>query len=177
MHLLRNRFRPVRHTGILTAFALVAVVGACDVPAPPWVETTSEERTPGGVDAALDSVYATFSEAYARANVQLLMDEVYARGAFYLPPGTPILEGQDRFRGRFSFLERYARNGGPGPEISFQIVDRDVDGNLAYDIGIYTLRPPDGSEAGASRGKFVVVWKRNADGEWRIHADSFSAME
>lgn len=129
-------------------------------------------------DAALDSVYATFSRAYARANVHILMDEVYAPGAFYLPPGSPILTGQDQFRGQFSFLERYARTEGPGPDISFEIVDRDLDGDLAYDIGVYTIRAPGApADDPGTRGKFIVIWKRDQRGEWRIHADAFSAMD
>lgn len=166
-----------RHVrGLAIALTATAILGACDLPDPPWV--TTEEPPAPDVAAALDSVYAAFSRAYASANVQMLMEEVYAPGAYYLSPGLPILEGQDQFRGQFSFLEPYARDGGPGPEISFQIVDRDVDGDLAYDIGIYTLRPPGAPpDAEGGRGKFVVVWKRNSRGEWRIHADSYSAME
>jgi len=167
--------RPTRALPTLAVAALAAVLGACDMPPPPWTEAEDPPAPQAG--AALDSVYATFSEAYARANVQLLMDRVYAPDAYYLPPGTPILEGQDQFRGQFSFLERYAREGAPGPEISFDIADRDVDGDLAYDIGVYTLRAPDAPEDEVSQGKFVVVWKRNAQGEWRIHADSYSPLE
>lgn len=159
----------------IRALVLAAIVGGCDRPAPPRVVETGEQ-TPGAVNAALDSVYAAFSEAYARANVQMLMDRVYAPDAFYMPAGSPILEGQDQFRGQFSFLEPYARDGLPGPDIAFDIIDRDVDGDLAYDIGIYTIDP--GAPGGQpGRGKFLVVWKRNSQGEWRIHADSFSPLE
>jgi ketosteroid isomerase-like protein len=148
--------------------ALAVLAAACG-PAPP-------PRDRAAVDSALDARYATFSDAYAQASVQLLMEEVYAEDGYYLPPGSPILHGQDQFRGQFSFLERYARDDGPGPQIAFEIVDRDVDGDLAYDIGIYTLRPPDAADdAAGSRGKFVVIWKR-VDGEWRIWADAFSPM-
>ena len=55
----------------------------------------SKATSRSDLEAALDSVYAAFSRAYAAANVQILMDEVYAPGAFYLSPGLPILEGQD----------------------------------------------------------------------------------
>lgn len=134
--------------------------------------------SPGGaVGAELDGVYASFTRAYAEANVQALMDEVYADSAFYLPPGSPILRGQDQFRGQFAFLEPYGRDQRPGPRIEFEIVDRDVRDDLAYDIGLYTIRPPDAPEAAGSRGKFIVIWKRNADGEWRIWADGYSPVE
>lgn len=128
--------------------------------------------------ARLDSVYAVFTRAYAEADVDLLMDSVYAPGGFYLPPNAPILEGQDAFRGQFEgFLGPIAERGEPGPAISFDIRDRAISGDLAYDIGVYTIRRPDAAaDAPGSRGKFIVIWKRDADGRWRIHADGYSAM-
>lgn len=143
-------------------------------------EGAAASSTGGGTDAVgaeLDRVYESFTRAYAEANVQTLMDEVYADSAFYLPPDSPILRGQDQFRGQFAFLEPYGRDRRPGPRIEFEIVDRDVRDDLAYDIGLYTIRPPDAPEAAGSRGKFIVIWKRNADGEWRIWADGFSPVE
>ncbi len=130
------------------------------------------------VSAELDSVYATFSRAYAEADVDLLMDSVYAREGYYLPPNAPILEGQDAFRGQFEgFLGPIAERGEPGPVISFDIRDRAIDGDLAYDIGVYTIRRPDAAaDAPGSRGKFIVIWKRDAAGAWRIHADGFSGL-
>lgn len=130
------------------------------------------------VSAELDSVYAVFTRAYADADVDLLMDSVYARDGYYLPPNAPILEGQDAFRGQFeSFLGPIAQRGEPGPLISFDIRDRAIDGDLAYDIGIYTIRRPDApADAPGSSGKFIVIWKRDASGGWRIHADGFSAL-
>ena len=161
------RFRRPPLAAALATAVLLSVPACAPEPGPPSTSTAS---------AALDSVYATFTEAYARANVQLLMDEVYAPDAYYLPPDSPILEGQDQFRGQFSFLERYARTDEPGPAISFEVVDREIAGDLAYDIGVYTLRPPGApADAGGGKGKFVVIWKR-IDGQWRIWADAFSGM-
>lgn len=155
--------------------ALLLIAGAC-APSEPEPEPDPASRR-AAVSAALDSTYAVFTEAYERANVQLLMDEVYARDGYYLPPGSPILHGQDQFRGQFSFLERFARDGGPGPRITFDIVDRDIDGDLAYDIGVYSILPPGAAEdVEPGQGKFIVIWKR-IDGDWRIWADGFSPVE
>lgn len=164
-HAFRVLLRP------LTVVAILAGAAACAVESEP----SGADRA--AVDAALDSTYAVFSEAYARANVQLLMDEVYAPDAFYLPPDSPILQGQDQFRGQFSFLERYARADAPGPRISFEITDRQISDDLVTDIGVYTLRAPDApADAPGTRGKFIVVWRR-IRGEWRIWADGYSAVE
>lgn len=169
-----GRLGPRAHFLAVVAVAVCALVGASCAP-PEDGADPAEERA--AAEAALDSAYVTFSEAYARASVQLLMDEVYARDAYYLPPDLPILHGQDQFRGQFSFLERYTRDGGRGPEIAFEIVDREINGDMAYDVGVYTLRAPDAPpEAEGSRGKFIVIWERNPRGEWRIRADGFSAI-
>lgn len=155
---------------LFTPFLPVAlgVLGAC-APASPDDSTAS---------ARLDSVYAVFTRAYAEADVDLLMDSVYAPDGYYLPPNAPILEGQDAFRSEFEgFLGPIAERGGPGPAISFDIRDRAISGDLAYDIGVYTIRRPDAdADAPGSRGKFIVIWKRNAAGHWRMHADGFSGM-
>lgn len=130
------------------------------------------------IAAEFDSIYGVFTRAYAEANVDLLMDSVYAPDGYYLPPNSPILEGQESFREQFArFLQPIAERGGPGPDISFDIRDRSISGSLAYDIGVYTIRPAAApADAPGSRGKFIVIWKRNADGHWRIHADGFSAL-
>jgi len=156
------------------SFAL-GVLCAC---APSDSDPVDPATDTAAVSAQLDSVYAVFSRAYAEADVDLLMDSVYARDGFYLPPDAPILEGQDAFRGQFeSFLGPIAERGEPGPVISFDIRDRAIGGDLAYDIGVYTIRRPDApDDAPASRGKFLVIWKRGSGGAWRIHADGFSAL-
>lgn len=165
---------PSLFSGLLTAAILLASVTGCAPEPEPDPDAAARHAA---VSAVLDSTYTVFSRAYAEANVQLLMDEVYAREGYYLPPGSPILQGQDQFRGQFSFLERFARDGGPGPQISFDIVDRDIDGDLAYDIGVYSILSPDAAaDAEPGQGKFIVIWKR-IDGDWRIWADGFSPLE
>lgn len=157
--------------------AIAALLGACQpAPEPDQAEGADRDRT--SVEGELDRVYSSFTRAYAEADVQMLMDSVYADSAYYLPPNSPILRGQDQFRGQFGFLEPFAREGRPGPRIAFEIVDREIRDDLAYDIGVYTIRPPDAAPgAVGSRGKFVVIWKRDDAGEWRIWADAFNPVD
>ena len=165
---------PSPFSGLLAAAILLTAATAC---APESESDPDAAARHAAVSAALDSTYTVFRRAYAEANVQLLMDEVYAPEGYYLPPESPILQGQDQFRGQFSFLERFARDGGGGPQISFDIVDRDIDGDLAYDIGVYSILQPGASgDAEPGQGKFIVIWKR-IDGDWRIWADGFSPLE
>lgn len=157
---------------------VLAALSAGCAEAPEPEERVTADRDRARVEGEIDRVYETFSRAYARADVGMLMDSVYGDSAFYLPPGSPVLHGQDRFRGEFSFLERYTRAGGPGPDLTFESVERDYAGDLAYDIGVYTLTLPDRpGAAGVSRGTFLVVWKRGEDGHWRIRAHALTPLE
>lgn len=166
---------PIRSALFAFLAPMALLLSACaEEPEPEPGMTT--DRDINGIAPEFDQAYDTFSRAYAEADVQLLMDSVYAPDAFYLPPDSPILSGQDQFRGQFSFLERFTRTGQPGPDIQFEIVDRDVSGDLAYDIGTFTLRSPLTPHEEPTRGTFIVVWKKNPQGQWRIHADSFSPL-
>ena len=153
---------------IATAAAMAAACGGEDAGGPP----TEEERAV--VAAQLDSIYRVFSDAYRDASVERLMRDVYHDDAFYLPPGSAILEGQAAFRDHFAFLERF--ESGQGPDLSFEIVDRDFRDDLAYDIGYYRLRPRNAPAGAGGQGKFVVIWKRDPRGAWRIWADGFSPV-
>ena len=61
--------------------------------------------------------------------------------------------------------------------IGFRIFQREVIGDLGYDVGVYTLTAtgPDG-ESRTDRGKFVVVTKKGADGKWRFAVDGYSGL-
>jgi ketosteroid isomerase-like protein len=62
-------------------------------------------------------------------------------------------------------------------EISFRIAQRQVEQNFAYDVGIYTLTSfNDKGEARTSKGKFMVVAKREKDGVWRFQVDGYNDL-
>lgn len=171
----RARFSAVAALAALAALGLACAEPAGETPVgTPDGEAVAERQA---ADRELEAVYATFTRAYRQADVALLMDSVYSDSAFYLPPGSPILHGRDQVRTQFAFLESFAQGGAGGPDIAFDITDRDVSGDLAYDIGVYTLRPPGAPEdMVGNQGKFIVIWKRDETGAWRIHADGFSPV-
>ncbi len=122
-------------------------------------------------EQAFDEAYAAFAEAYRQAD-PAGVTRLYAAEAFYLAPGDDIAKG-DVAR-HFEWLSSF--DAGAGPIVEFEIVDREITEDLAYDIGYYTIRLSDAPAGSDSRGKFIVIWKRGQDGTWRIHADGFSEV-
>lgn len=123
-------------------------------------------------EGAFDEVYAAFSAAYRAGDAEAVA-ALYADDAFYLAPGDEIERGDV---GRhFGFLSSFEP--GAGPVIEFEVVDRDISGGLAYDVGYFTFRQDGAPAESAGRGKFIVIWKRGEDGVWRIHADGYSEVD
>lgn len=150
-------------------------------PIPPGYLGGAGGSSAGGSDggdpdpsAAMDAAYERFTRAYHLAEPDSVV-ALYTDDALYLPAGGDVRRGKETLRGEFAFLDSIRESGGKAL-IEFESVDRGASGDLAYDIGYYRLRVArgDGTTTDPSRGKFATVWKRGADGAWRIHVDSFS---
>ena len=67
---------------------------------------------------------------------------------------------------------------GPGTSLTWQAtkVEAARSGDLGYVMGTYQLESKDvaGKEE-ADRGKFVEVWKKQADGSWKATVDIFNS--
>ncbi len=131
---------------------------------------------PADDDAAITALYQRFSQAYDDLDVQAVTD-LYDDDAFYLSPGDDVAARQGRaaIEDAFSFLGRVKERGAK-MDIAFDILKRDIVGDLAYDVGYYRIlnTPPDGGEKRSSAGKFVTVMKRGEDGQWRFVVDGYS---
>ena len=64
-----------------------------------------------------------------------------------------------------------------GKAIALTTVDVTSSGSLAAETGTATLKmqPPSGAEQSQSV-KYVVVWKKQPDGTWKIYRDIWNAM-
>ena len=124
--------------------------------------------------AALDAVYAQFTAGYKQADPKAVAG-LYATNAYYLLPGAKIERGESFILGEFQrYLGRF--KAGSGPNIGFRIVDRQISGDLAHDIGYILMN--DGrtplDENAVPGAKFAVLWKRDASGTWKIYSDTYN---
>ncbi len=124
----------------------------------------------------LDETYRRFTEGYKKLDAASVVN-LYSETAAYLAPGSNIQIGQQKVSGIFtSFFDSVKQRNGR-LEISFRIVQRQVDKNLAYDVGIYTLTSfNDKGESSKDSGKFVVVAKPEKGDTWRFQVDGYSAL-
>lgn len=125
----------------------------------------------------IDAIYGSFSDAYRTLDVEKVTN-LYTEKAAYLPPDDNIIQGREAIGPTFKSFFDWIRSEGRTMAISFRIFQRKVDKNLAYDVGVYTIRQyKDGKEAGSGQGKFVTVAVREKDGKWRFQVDGYSNLK
>lgn len=147
----------MRYTLLLLAAALLAT--SCDV--------SRKAAADKGAEAAMQAVYNTFTKAYKQADPAMVAN-LYTEDAYYLEPNAMIVQGRETIQANFArYLERFTP--GAGPDITFEILERQISGGMGYDIGYYHFN-------GERSGKFIVLWQKQPDGRWMIRGDGFSGL-
>jgi uncharacterized protein (TIGR02246 family) len=120
--------------------------------------------TAGGFDfkAAIEKAIATFEKA-ANAKDADTLASLYAEDATLLPPGSTPVKGRKDIR---QYWERFFET---ASDAEIRTVDVAAFGDVAYEIGAFEANLP-----ARTQGKYVVVWKRQADGSIRMLVDIFN---
>ncbi len=153
---MRTQIKP-RHTAIFLAFCwFLPALGA---------EPAAELKALRETIAAQHEYYLeTLKSGDAEAHASL-----FAEDGVILVPGVPKLEGRQQI-----FYDKRAKLK------SVRVLDGAIrsdhlerSGDLAYEIGTfrYTFQSSD-REPMTVTGKFLVIWKRQADGTWKIQVDA-----
>src|SRR5262245_20148456 len=112
--------------------------------------------------AAIEAANAKFSAAFARGDAKAL-SAMYTSDAIAFPPDSEMIHGNEAI-GEFW---KATRDSGV-QSAALTTVDVGTSGDVAYEVGVVSLAiQPKGKESTTSAAKYVVVWKRQADGSWR----------
>ena len=126
------------------------------------------------IEADVNALKALVDEFDALENVgnpEGLVALIYAEDAVRMLPDEPML------RGKTAILERFKKGAEQfTSQIDNVVEDIQVDGNLAYIRGISTgsFSPKAGGEPITAVGKWMAVYKRQADGSWKCIADIYN---
>jgi uncharacterized protein (TIGR02246 family) len=125
----------------------------------------------GEARQAIEASNTKFVDAVKRSDSTTVADN-YTDDAIVMASGTEAWRGRDAVRKGFTGMMTQA----PAKEFSLKTDDVMVGGDLAVETGSYemTVQPKGGKEM-KDKGKYVVVWKRQADGSWKIVRDIFNS--
>jgi uncharacterized protein (TIGR02246 family) len=143
--------------------ALILLASSCGEKTPPDTRAADE--------SAIRNLDAQWSKAAAARDVDGTVS-YYSDDVSLLGPNAPIASDKQGIRGAWASLL------GPGVSLSWQASKVEVSrsGDLAYVQGVYQMTSKDArGKAVADTGKFVEVWKKQADGKWKTVADIFNS--
>ena len=122
-------------------------------------------------ESALKDLDAQWSKAAAAKDLEITVS-YYADDAVLMPPNAPVAAGaaiRDFWKSMIA---------SPGFAGGWKATKVEVSrsGDLAYLRGSYELTENDASGKPVNgRGKLVEVWKKQADGKWKVVADMFNS--
>jgi uncharacterized protein (TIGR02246 family) len=148
--------------------ALVAslLLGACAAQQP---STSATPRGAATVRAQIEQATARFSETFNRGDAAALA-AMYDTGAVVLAPNAPPMRGRQNIEALWAGARQQGFK-----TLDLVVNSVEVVGNHAIELGSYTLviQPPGQGEA-TDRGKYMVIWRRQPDGSWKLYRDMFN---
>ncbi len=115
---------------------------------------------------AIENGNVKFGEAVRQADAAAIA-ALYTDDATLLPPNSEMIKGRPG-------IEAFWK-GGLDMGIKDAVltaVEVSAVGDLAYEIGKYAIKiQPAGQPVIEDSGKYIVIWKKQADGSWKLHVD------
>ena len=148
---------------------VVLGITAC---APVATETATPVDTRPADEAAIRTAIDGWLAASQAKDIEAFAS-VYAADAVVMLEGAPDMNGLEAIRAGLGGLMQ-----DPNFSLSFEptqvVVARA--GDLAYETGTYglSMSDPEGNPA-SQQGHYVVVWRKEADGQWRIAQELLNA--
>ena len=152
-------------TPLLSQILVVLVVASCRQMAPSNDDATAVRKELNALHAQLDSLYR---QGAAPGVANLHTDSVIIS-----PIEAPDLQGRESVEAILAdFFANYTV-----AQYFLQLKELDVFGDAAYGRGTFTWEAgPQGEEAKTTHGRFATVYRRGADGQWRLHRLIENAM-
>jgi len=149
---------------ILVVASLCAAAAACAAPAPPDTREADAK--------AIRDLEAAWTKDAAAKNVDKWAGYM-AEDSVVLAPNEPVVRGRDKAKEMIK-----AMVADPNFAISFQPtqVEASKGGDFAYSVGTYSMTVSDKDKKPVTdKGKYVTVYKKQADGSWKAVADMFNS--
>jgi len=152
---------------------LIAAIGTLVFPVTLLAQAPTQQAksASGNVRAQIEAVNKHFVDLFNKGDAEGFA-KVYATDAMILPPNAEPIRGRDA-------ITKFWRGGRDAGLRNVVLTTTEVSamGNTAYEVGTAQLemRKPDGSLAGKDTGKYIVIWKRDAAGDWQWYRDIWNS--
>ena len=121
------------------------------------------------IEQAIQDADKQYADAFNRGDVAAIV-ALHTEDVLYLPPNASAVNGRQGVES----AEKEQLDAG-WKNLSFSSVQIGSDGDLAYHVGTFSIDAPTDEGLTTEKGKFVDIYKRQADGSWKIHVSIFNS--
>jgi uncharacterized protein (TIGR02246 family) len=157
---------------LLTAIFAMALTTSCDRVGEKDAQAQHQQeiqQTRAADEAAIRAASAAWSQAATAKDLDKAVS-FYADDALVLPDRAPAIRGNENIRKNWAPLLAL-----PGPGLSWKTGSLEVarSGELAYETGAYNIVTIDKKgKSTDDKGKYLVIWKKQSDGTWKVAVDT-----
>ena len=121
------------------------------------------------IEQAIQDADKQYADAFNRGDLAALAT-LHTEDVLYLPPNASAVSGRQGVKSTAKELfDAGWKN------MSFSSVQFGSDGDLAYHVGTFSVDAPTDKGMRKEEGKFVDIYKRQADGSWKVHVTIFNS--
>lgn len=153
----------MRSTPLVTV-ALAAMIAACQ-PAAPAGLTDADKAVLRGVGDTAQAILNSPPVDWEAYSARWHTEDVVV-----MPPGAAAISGRGAV---VAFLKTFP----PLSNVRFQVQETEGTGDLAYQWGTYEMdmAVPGMAAPVHDTGKFLEIWRRQADGSWKLTREMFNS--
>jgi uncharacterized protein (TIGR02246 family) len=119
---------------------------------------------------AIEAALVTFSEAFNSKDAAAVASH-YAEDAAVFPPDSARIDG----RANIQNFWKGAIDAGLS-DLTLKAVEVQDQGEWAYEVGEVSYSAPGTGDARTTAtGKYIVIWKKDTDGTWRLYRDIWNS--
>ena len=122
--------------------------------------------------ARLEKMGKDFADAYNRGDAKAVA-AFYAEDAVVMPPDSDFVKGRPAIEAAWKGAQEAGMK-----NMGLEVVDVESDGTYVIETGKATadMQPAGQAAATAEMYKYLVVWKKQKDGSWKIIRDTWNSM-
>ena len=122
------------------------------------------------VKTAIDNQNRAYADFYNNKQVQKLV-ELHTINATVMPPNSKMVKGREEIMKKLNNDVQIGEQ-----DIKFETLELIVANDLAYETGLYNLNvKPKKGEPFNDKGKYIVIWKKDSDGQWLMEIDIWNS--
>jgi uncharacterized protein (TIGR02246 family) len=128
-----------------------------------------------GAKKGIAEANAKWIDAMKRGDAEAV-SQLYMEDAIVLPPNAALVRGRKAIKDEFAtMMKSWVKL----TDMTLVTLEVNGSGDIAYEVGSYamTFEVPGGQTPASDSGKYLAIWKKQADNTWMYHVDSWSSSQ